>query len=171
MTIHKVLKKKHDGSVYTEHMLELWEETESGIIGLNPIGDPWYKRAEDYTFYQQYGTLLYFPKGEWYNLLYYFDQQDNNMEKLYINLATPYQWEAGQVTYIDYDIDLILRGDHQLVIDDIDEWQARKPLYPTEIVTKIESTMNELISELLAGQFQPLFEMRKRNQSLVINPK
>ncbi len=169
-TSYKVLKKKHDGTLYTEHSLELWEETAHAIIGLNPIGDLWYKPADDHTFCQPHATLLYFPKNEWYNLLYFFDSRDN-LEKLYINLATPHQMEEGQLVYTDYDIDLIWRGGQQLVIDDVDEWQARKPMYPEEIVAQIEQTMNKLIALLLSNQFDPLFEMRKRFASFDIKPK
>ena len=97
------------------------------------------------SHYPAYKILL---KNEYYNIV--IVEKENGLE-YYCNLATPPIAAPHKITYIDYDIDIILAPDGTITVHDIEEFHERKILYgyPDNIVARMLKLQPEIQARLM----------------------
>lgn len=105
---------------------------------------------------RHYAAYSIFPKSAFYNFA--IVEKENGIE-YYCNLAAPVVINGDQISYIDYDIDLVLSPTGELSIHDTDEFSERSQYYPVEIIEKVLEKQKWLESALVARQgfFDPDF--------------
>jgi uncharacterized protein len=75
--------------------------------------------------------------------------------ELYIDMATPAEWDASTVRMVDLDLDVILlRDERGLVLADEDEFEMHQVQfgYPPEIVTLAEESAERVYAAVAARQ-------------------
>src|SRR5699024_2031388 len=71
--------------------------------------------------------IFYFPINKWYNIVIVFENKDDYF--YYCNIASPIREEAGVLSYIDYDIDIIVESDYTYEIVDEAEYKTHQKKY------------------------------------------
>lgn len=141
---------KHDGRLHRK-WLENWavplerihpsHRKESMIVLINdqtPIqeasGDEWVSKVP--------GVSFFIPKT-WYNIVALIERQGI---RYYCNIASPPYRYGGVLTYIDYDLDVILTADKEILVVDRDEYDKHRLLYqyPPEVTHRVNSALDEL---------------------------
>ncbi|GGE45524.1 UPF0374 protein [Pullulanibacillus camelliae] len=133
---------KHDGSVH-----RVWDETtvlycdEYKLIGGNHCtrvteanGDQW--RTEG-------SAIVYFSASHWFNVVAFSTAEG---VEYYCNLASPSVLQNKELDYIDYDLDIAVKGDRTFQLLDEDEFDLHKEAmhYPAPLVSLIEAAVEEL---------------------------
>jgi protein associated with RNAse G/E len=99
-------------------------------------------------------TIEYYWQDRWYNVFKFLD--DAGETRLwYCNVNLPPMVEEASITYVDLDLDLIVRTDFSYQILDADEFEhhARIFGYPEEVQESAQRALNELISRIEGRQF------------------
>lgn len=145
---------KHDG-----HLHRVWEQNwlvphaelldihakENMIIVINeqtPIieasGKKWISRVPAVSF---------FIPGCWYNIVALIE--DTGV-RYYCNIASPVYSSDGIMTYIDYDLDVIITIDGRCIVVDEDEYEQHKQLYhySAEVEEKVRGGLNSLLDRI-----------------------
>jgi uncharacterized protein len=100
--------------------------------------------ADGRTWKTKEPAILYFFKGNWYNVI---SQFKNKGIFYYCNIATPYIVEDNTIKYIDYDLDLRIFPDETYKILDKDEYEyhKRKMAYSKDIDIIVNNELQKLI--------------------------
>lgn len=90
-------------------------------------------------------ALFYFPVDKWFHVIILFQDQDDY--SYYCNIASPPTVSESILTYIDYDIDVIVRKDYTYEIVDEAEYMehAEKWQYSANVKMNVQHAINELI--------------------------
>src|SRR5690625_927493 len=88
-------------------------------------------------------VLFYFNKKHWNNVIYIYHEQ---CQYFYCNISSPFTYCNNILSYIDYDLDLIVQNDFSFQIVDEDELllNKRKMNYSEEIERNIEEGVTVL---------------------------
>jgi len=99
-------------------------------------------------------TIDFFFPGRYYNVFAGFNL-DGSFRHYYCNLCLPPELDAGQLTWVDMDLDLVVRPDLTYVVDDEDEFAERTIAwsYPPELVQTLRSALEELIALVESRSF------------------
>ena len=99
-------------------------------------------------------TLEYFWTDRWYSLFRFLDAA-GGVRIDYVNLNLPPALNGSELTFIDLDIDLVIRGDGSFTILDEDEFQTNAALYgyPAEIRAGVQKTLSDLLVIARQGAF------------------
>lgn len=145
---------KHDGHlhrVWQQNWLvphaELFEnhQDENMIVVINrqtPImesdGKKWVSRVPAVSF---------FIPGCWYNVVALIEDKG---VRYYCNIASPVYFFDGIITYIDYDLDVILTHDGHCYVVDEDEYEMHKLLYhySPEVEAKAQKGLQHLMDRI-----------------------
>jgi len=155
---------KHDG-----HLHRVWQKNwlvphaelldehqqENMVIIVNcqtPIvesnGEQWISRVPAVSF---------FIPGCWYNIVALIEEFG---VRYYCNIASPPYLSGGTITYIDYDLDVILTLDGRCIIVDQDEYELHKQMYhySGEVEDKVQTGLKDLLNriEMKSAPFHPL---------------
>jgi len=68
-------------------------------------------------------TVEYYWIDRWYNI-FRFLQSDGNTRLYYCNISTPAKLDRGVLTYIDLDIDILVRPDLSYEVLDLEEFES-----------------------------------------------
>lgn len=102
------------------------------------------------------GTVSYeyYWLDRWYNV-FRFHEPNGDFRNFYCNLNLPPIFDNGVLDYIDLDIDVLITGDRQIELLDLDEYEqnSRQFGYSGEIKNKVDSSLSELISLAKNGEF------------------
>jgi len=107
------------------------------------------------------GTRLieYFWLHRWYNV-FRFLNDDGATRLFYCNVNKPPEFDGQVLSYIDLDIDMIVRPDFSYEILDSDEFEANSKLYgySADELQQATEALKQLVSliELRQFPFQPL---------------
>lgn len=156
---HCVIKSfKHDGHVHRvwqqnwlvphAELLEPHQQEEMIVIvnQQTPIveanGKQWVSRVPAVSF---------FIPGCWYNVVALLE--DSGI-RYYCNIASPPYCAQGTITYIDYDLDVLLTLDGRCVVVDEDEYEQHKQLYHYSHVVeeKVRAGLHELLKRIEEGE-------------------
>lgn len=99
-------------------------------------------------------TVEYYWLGRWYNVFQFLD--DAGKTRLwYCNVNLPPIVEEASITYVDLDLDLIVRTDFSYQILDSDEFEhhARIFSYPEEVQESARQALTDLISRIENRRF------------------
>jgi uncharacterized protein len=99
-------------------------------------------------------TLEYYWLDRWYNI-FQFMNEEGGTRLYYCNINMPATLEAGALTYIDLDIDVLVQPDLSYQILDLDEFalNAEKYGYPAEVKAGARSAVAELVTMIETRTF------------------
>jgi protein associated with RNAse G/E len=149
---------KHNGSIHRV-WLENWrvptealtaehanEQMHVFVSNQTPIieadGKEWVSRVPSVSF---------FIPGQWYNIVALIETTGI---RYYCNIASPSYWNGDMLTYIDYDLDVIvLPGGSYQVVDE-DEYVAHQHIYHYSAIVKekVEAGLSALLARVVARQ-------------------
>ena len=104
-------------------------------------------------------TVEYYWLNRWYNV-FCFLNKDGSTRLWYCNINTPPEFKDRVLTYVDLDIDIVVRADFSFQVVDMDEFEtnARRYGYSDEEKRKAQKAVDELISMIETRQFTFLLE-------------
>ena len=114
--------------------------------------------------------VSYFAPGKWFNAVALLESTG---VRYYCNIASPFTAYDNTVTYIDYDLDVILMQNGEIHVVDEEEFEAHRLLYryPPGVVRNVRAGLKELIRRMrerrapfLAGESQRYYELWRRRR-------
>jgi protein associated with RNAse G/E len=105
-------------------------------------------------------TVEYYWQNRWYNVFEFLD--DAGKPRLwYCNVNLPPVIAESSITYVDLDLDIIVRTDFSYQILDSDEFEQHARIfgYPEDVQESARKALTELISRIENRQF-PFTEMK-----------
>ena len=140
-----VNSRKYDGTIRRTWTCELIETNGSqlGLLG---------KFDTDITHpdlgHIKKGTLSYeyYWLDRWYNI-FRFHEPSGKLRNYYCNINMPPTFENGVLDYVDLDIDVLIQPDLSFTILDREDFEksAERFNYPSDLLTKVEQTLADLI--------------------------
>ena len=149
---------KHNGSVHRVWM-QNWpvpqdelkpehkaEQMQVFVSSHTPIieadGKEWVSRVP--------GVSFFIPK-EWYNIVALIEPAGI---RYYCNIASPPYLNGNILTYIDYDLDVIVMPNRTRQVVDIDEYEIHQNVYhySNAVKQKVESGLNTLLERIDQGK-------------------
>src|SRR6266571_8355150 len=99
-------------------------------------------------------TVEFYWLDRWYNI-FRFLRDDGQTWLYYCNINTPPNFEDGVLTYIDLDIDVLVRPDLSYRVLDSEEFEAHanQYAYPDEVCKHAHAAVDELIEIIESSQF------------------
>lgn len=96
-------------------------------------------------------AVSFFIPGCWYNIVALLEESG---VRYYCNIASPPYYSKGTITYIDYDLDVLLTLDGRCVVVDQDEYLQHKDLYhySTVVEEKVKAGLDELLNRIRQGE-------------------
>lgn len=92
----------------------------------------------------QKGALFFFYPHQWFNIVYILDGLKSFY---YCNLCSPFTFTNHTLTYIDYDIDVVVDSAYKITILDQDEFLKNKAYYHYSLT--LEETIKNNLATLL----------------------
>nr|SBO93372.1 protein of unknown function DUF402 [Nonomuraea gerenzanensis] len=87
---------------------------------------------------------MLFPRDAWWTASF---NTPPHKSEIYVDVTTIPEWNDGEVTMLDLDLDVIRMRDGRLILDDVDEFAEHQILlrYPPDLVTQAEETAHWLL--------------------------
>lgn len=132
-TAHIIKSFKHDGRLH-RLWFENWrvplellvtEHSEQEII-VFVNNQTRIQEADGSIWVSKLPAVSFFIPGEWYNIVALLE---GTGIRYYCNIASPYYLSSNVLTYIDYDLDVILESNGHTYILDLDEYERHKFSY------------------------------------------
>ena len=119
-----------------------------GVFG-SDVQHEWLGRIERGTC-----TREYFWTDRWYSVFRFLDGT-GRVRMEYVNLNLPPTFSGSELTFVDLDIDLVIRPDGTYTVLDEDEFQTNADLYqyPAEIRSGVHETLSSLVELARSGRF------------------
>lgn len=144
---------KFDGRLHYEQTLYLVSHKDGVLTLAGRKGRKLkhYTRDAVYTFDKN--TLEYFFEDEWFTAALIFDDE-GNVEQVYCNIAFPSEVKDDVVSFIDLDVDVLVKNGRIEVVD-IDEFEEHKVIYKygQKIEKKVFETVEQLKKRINEGKF------------------
>ncbi len=106
------------------------------------------------------GTISteYYWLDRWYNV-FRFSDPDGRLKNFYCNINQPPVFEAGVLSYIDLDVDVLVAPDLTYKILDVEDFEENAKLYdyPNDVQVNARRALAEVI-ELIEAQAFPFNE-------------
>lgn len=148
---------KHDGSLHRT-WLENWRVPPSQLDSVHvrekmivTINDETRVReSSGKEWISKVPGVAFFIPETWYNIVALID--DDGI-RYYCNIASPPYEANGVITYIDYDLNVIVRADGRVHVVDQDEYERNRRNYRyNRLVTRqVEKGLDELLKRIDAG--------------------
>ena len=99
-------------------------------------------------------TVEYYWLDRWYNV-FRFLRDDCQTRLFYCNINTPPILENCVLSYIDLDIDILVRPDLSYQIHDVDDFEsnATRFNYPSEVRRRTQAAVDELVLMIETGGY------------------
>lgn len=100
-------------------------------------------------FYPGDHTIETYHAGRWSNVYAVFSP-GGELRGYYCNLATPARCEGDEITYVDLDLDLLVRPDGVHLVLDQEEYEERiiRFGYPAELQASVGAALAELVAAI-----------------------
>lgn len=107
--------------------------------------------------YPRTATIEYFPIGRWWNVVSFFRPDTGALLRHFCNVMTPAWWEAGELRYVDLDLDVVKQRGKTPIVEDLDQFRlhARAWHYPMQVRRQALRALREL--QALASTGSPPF--------------
>lgn len=94
-----------------------------------------------------YRTDFFLYPEKWFNIFMFYNA-DKSFHDAFCNFTMPPSISDTDINFVDLDIDLIVKPDASITIEDEDEYKERSTLwgYPTEFQSKANSVIQEITS-------------------------
>ena len=134
-----------------QYAVERLGEDEHGQWFWAPAGNRLQRGDEPPKPAKQLYVLLVTPDGWWSPLW-----NDADDIEVYVDIATPAQWNGETVTMIDLDLDVVRFRDGRVLIDDEDEFLEHQVAYgyPPDLIEKARAVTNE-IEAMVTARVEP----------------
>lgn len=148
-----VHSRKYDGNIHRRWSARL-RRTEHSLLVLDAV-------FADEIRHPLLGTISpgtlsteYFWTDRWYNV-FRFREPRGELRNYYCNVTMPAVYDAGVLSFIDLDIDVLVRPDFSYSILDMDEFDdnAARFAYPQELQRRAHDALAEIISLVEARGF------------------
>jgi protein associated with RNAse G/E len=99
-------------------------------------------------------TIEYYWLDRWYNV-FRFLESDGTTKLFYCNINLPPTLSGGVLSYIDLDIDILVRPDSSYQVLDLDEFAANalRYGYSEQVKKQTHAAVDELVSMIETRQF------------------
>jgi protein associated with RNAse G/E len=99
-------------------------------------------------------TIEYYWLDRWYNI-FQFLKDDGGTRLYYCNISTPAKFERGVLSYVDLDIDILVRPDLSYQLLDLEEFESNggRWNYSDETRRQALASVTALISMIEGHQF------------------
>ena len=155
-TINKAItinSRKYDGSIHRSWQATLIEQNTSL---LKFVGEFDQEIKHQHIGVIRRGTVSYeyYWLDRWYNV-FRFHEPNGEFRNFYCNINLPPIFDNDVLDYIDLDIDVLIWKDFSYSILDLDEFEENAVIfkYPTELITKIQMNLKELIHQIEHRKF------------------
>lgn len=110
-------------------------------------------------------TFWFISNKEWFNFILTVEDEGN---RLYINLSSPYIFEEGAIKYYDFDLDFKINAHQQWREVDINEFleNSKKYNYPPNLVDIIRD-VEEKLSKKIKNHYFDKFISKKYSNELI----
>jgi len=138
----KIKSLKHDGSLHRMwHENIILSQTEDLVIGYNNATKV--TEADGKEWKSTEPAIFYFHKKKHYNVIALLKDEGVSF---YVNMSSPYRLENQILSYIDYDLDLLLgpEGDMKLLDEDEYDLHKKKYKYPKELQRELEKSVEQV---------------------------
>ena len=102
------------------------------------------------------GTISteYYWLDRWYNV-FRFSDESRNLKSFYCNVNMPPRFDGRILSYVDLDIDVLVKPDYSYQVLDLEDFEenARRYNYPIEVQDNAHGALAELISLIEARAF------------------
>ena len=140
---------KWGGGRHWEFPVTYLGRDEHGHWGGAPVGT----RLErpGHGFVSAFAWVTLFPEGKPWAASFY-DSRHGEVA-VYVDMTTPPVWAGAEVSMVDLDLDVVLRRDGSLILDDEDEFDDHRVAlrYPAEIVELARRSAAEVLAAVSAG--------------------
>jgi protein associated with RNAse G/E len=144
---------KHDGRVQRSWPARI-REREGALIVLEGVFAEEVRHPFIGTI--EAGTLSteFFWTDRWYNV-FRFRTPAGRLLKFYCNLNTPPRLEAGILSYVDLDVDVLVEPDYSYTVLDLEEFERHADVYgyPPLYRTRVRESLEELLQLVRAREF------------------
>lgn len=95
--------------------------------------------------------ISFFLPNQWYNIVALIEASGI---RYYCNVASPFYKQGNIITYIDYDLDVIVTSNREYYIVDKDEYETHKNRYHYSdmVDRKVKEGLSALLERIEAGQ-------------------
>ncbi|MBW7455201.1 DUF402 domain-containing protein [Paenibacillus sepulcri] len=96
-------------------------------------------------------AVSFFIPGQWYNIVALLE---NEGIRYYCNVASPPYFQDDVLTYIDYDLDVIVAQDRSVHVVDVEEYELHKAMYhySKEVDRKVQEGLHGLLDRVESGK-------------------
>lgn len=144
-----IISKKHDGQLHRKWCENyLFENTEQYLLGGN-FKTKMIDRTGNVTYTKE-PAVFYFPHNCWYNIVLLYTEKDYYY---YCNLSSPFTFKGEVLSYVDYDVDMIVSSDFSYTIVDEKEYEfhAQKYGYTNDIKHFVQEGIMDLKEHIHKG--------------------
>jgi len=115
-------------------------------------------------------TVEYYWLDRWYNVFRFLDE-DGGTRVWYCNINTPPRLEDTLLTYVDLDIDVLVKSNFSYEVLDLDDFElnATKYGYPKSVKEHGHAALSELIGMIKSRHFPFVSKTVKASMSSVVN--
>lgn len=141
----KIVSRKYNRSLRDEYESYLYHEDADKIVTFSPPGTPYFWQKKNAWFTAPDGLIETYFKQAWYNV-WHICEQNSNVNRIYINIATPALLQDNVLTWTDLDLDLRVHMDGSLELVDEAEFQENSltMAYPPELVAQAHAACEQL---------------------------
>jgi protein associated with RNAse G/E len=147
----RVVWRKYDESLHWHQTMTLLGEDEHGTWVGAPAGMISRKGEDGPPVATKQPHVMLIPREGWWTAAFYGPPTHLD---IYIDISTPPRWpDAGEVTMVDLDLDVVRRqADQYVTIVDQDEFAEHQLRYgyPPEVIATAEETADRLYAAVLA---------------------
>lgn len=134
---------------YPEQRLHYWWEATvhqvhpDAVMVYMPVGFTFHHVSKGRSFTVNHQAYVVFWQHKWYSGGPDLDAQGHVLE-YYWNFQTPPQFEAERIWQYDLEVDLKTQANHQSQLFDLEEFEAKRAVYPSDWVNAVETAIPEL---------------------------
>jgi uncharacterized protein len=149
----RIVFRKYGGALHWNHAATKLGEDEHGIWVVVPGGTV-ARKGDGPPVTWENTCLMLFPPDAWWTATFHLPP---HKAEVYVDVTTVPQWQDGEVSMVDLDLDVIRMRDGRLILDDEDEFAEHQVAlgYPPEVISQAEETAQWLMKEV--GQRQGVF--------------
>jgi protein associated with RNAse G/E len=105
------------------------------------------REANGKTWKSRIPGITFFIPGQWYNVVALIEHSGI---RYYCNISSRSLLNGNVITYIDYDLDVVLYPNGNVAVVDQDEYAVNSKLYryPQVILDNVEQSLNELLERI-----------------------
>ena len=148
-----VISRKFNGSIHRSWNCTLIDQKDSLLLLVGQFNE---EVHHPHLGVIRRGTVSYeyFWNDKWFNI-FRFHESIGDFRNFYCNITMPPKFQDRRIDYIDLDIDILVWGNFDIEILDLDEFMinAEKFRYSEELKTKVRDALYELINMIELRQF------------------